>query len=177
MQDMTRTVRLTLADRMSEWLRRLNISRRRPFVHDVTRALALQPRGGVSRDALLLQSVSTCMSVTWTARPVHPWDRHLPNSEQEQGFAAQCLEDAVVAITRLFARFDAVESLEIDVLHPVSRATILTGRVSRADFLGTARMAIPMRLKMAGLAYEFGRGGLQPIPRRLDSTGLLTTSA
>lgn len=177
MQDTTGTVRPTLADRMFEWLRRLKISRRRPFVHDVTRALALQPRGGVSRDALQLQSVSTCISIMWTARPVHPWDRHLPNSEQEQGFAAQCLEDVDAAVSRLFARFDAVELLEIDVLHPVSRATILTGRVSRADFLGTARMSIPMRLKMAGLAYEFGHGGLQPIRRRLDSTGLLTTSA
>jgi hypothetical protein len=117
------------------------------------------------------------MSVTWTARPIHPWDRHLPNSEQDHRFAAQCLEDVDTAIARLLARFDIVESLDVDVLHPVSRATILAGRVSRADFLSTARMAIPMRLKMAGLAYEFGGGGLQPIARRLESTKLLTTSA
>ena len=177
MQETTKTVRASLADRMREWLRRLKDRRRRPFVHDVMRALSLRPRGGVFRDTLQVQAVSTCMSVTWTARPIHPWDRHLPSSEQEHDFAAQCLEDADTAIARLFARFDIVESLDVDVLHPVSRATILTGRVSRADFLSTARMAIPMRLKMAGLAYEFGRGGLQPIARRRESTTLLTTSA
>jgi len=117
------------------------------------------------------------MAVTWTARPVHPWDRRLPGSEQEHGFATQCLKDVDAAITRMFARFEIVESIDVDVLHPISRATILTGRVSRADFLSTARMSVPMRLKMAGLAYEFGRGGLQPIPRRLESSTFLTTSA
>src|SRR5215467_15436720 len=172
MQD-ARTVRDRLGNRMWAWWQRTNVHRRRSLVHAVMRALALPPRGGVSRDTLHLQSVSTRMSVTWTARPIHPWDRHLPSSEQEHDFAAQCLEDADTAIARLFARFDIVESLDVDVLHPVSRATILTGRVSRADFLSTARMAIPMRLKMAGLAYEFGRGGLQPIARRREWTTLL----
>jgi len=134
-------------------------------------------QSGVFRDSLQVQSASTCMSVAWTARPIHPWDRHLPGSEQEHGFATQCLEDVDAAISRLFARFEIVESIDVDVLHPISRATILTGRVSRADFLSTARMSIPMRLKMAGLAYEFGRGGLQPILRRLESSTFLTTSA
>lgn len=176
MQD-ARTVRDRLGNRMWAWWQRTNVHRRRSLVHAVMRALALPPRGGVPRDTLHLQSVSTRMSVTWTARPIHPWDRHLPNSEQEHGFATQCLEDVDAAITRLFARFEIVESIDLDVLHPVSHATILTGRVSRSDFCSSPRMSIPMRLKMAGLAYEFGRGGLQPIPRRFESPTLLSTSA
>ena len=139
------------------------------FANEVTRALALPPRGGVARDALRLQSVSTHMAVTWTARSFHPWDRHLPSSEQEESFAIQCLEDVDAAMTRLFERFDILESLDVEVLHPASLAAILRGRVSRADFVGNSRASIAMRLKMAGLSYEFGRGGLQPIPERIDS--------
>jgi hypothetical protein len=95
--------------------------------------------------------------------------RHPPSSEQEESFASQCLEDVDAAITRLFDRFDIVESLDVDVLHPASHVTILSGRVSGADFVGKSAASIAMRLKMAGLAYEFGRGGLQPVPPAIET--------
>jgi hypothetical protein len=103
------------------------------------------------------------------SRAFHPGDRHLPNSEQEESFAIQCLEDVDAAMTRLFERFDILESLDVEVLHPTSLAAILRGRVSRADFVANSRASIAMRLKMAGLTYEFGRGGLRPIPVLMDS--------
>jgi len=102
------------------------------------------------------------MRVTWIARPIHPWDRDLPGVEQDDAFATQCLEDVDAAITRLFERFDVIESLDIAVLHPVSRESILTGTIVRDEFVRAKRFSIAMRLKMAGLTYEFGRGGLQP---------------
>jgi glutamate synthase domain-containing protein 2 len=159
-----------VAHRVWTWLRRVRVRRHESFANDVTRALALPPRGGISRDVLRLESVSTHMALTWTARAFHPWDRHLPSGEQDESFAIQCLEDVDAAVTRLFERFDIVESLDVDVVHPVSQAKILSGRVSRADFVANARVSIAMRLKMAGLAYEFGRGGLQPLAERTESS-------
>ena len=154
-----------MASRLASWLTRrlrLNVHRREGLVSHVKRALALSPRGGVRRDTLQLHSLSTHMRITWVARSIHPWDRDLPGGEQDDAFATQCLEDVDTAITRLFERFDAIESLDIVVLHPVSRTSILTGCVVRDEFVGAKRLSIGMRLKTAGLTYEFGRGGLQP---------------
>jgi len=153
-----------MQSRLASWLtRRLRVNlRRKGLIAGVRRALALPPRGGVRRDRLQLHSLSTHMRVTWIARPIHPWDRDLPGVEQDDAFATQCLEDVDAAITRLFERFDVIESLDIAVLHPVSRESILTGTIVRDEFVRAKRFSIAMRLKMAGLTYEFGRGGLQP---------------
>ena len=150
--------------RPASWLTRwFRVNHRREgLIADVRRALALAPRGGVRRDTLHLHSLSTHMRVTWVARPIHPWDRDLPGVEQDDAFATQCLDDVDAAITRLFERFDVIESLDILVLHPMSHTSILTGRIVRDEFVGAKRLSIAMRLKMAGLTYEFGRGGLQP---------------
>jgi hypothetical protein len=131
---------------------------------DVARALETAPRGGVSRDVLELETVSMTMHVTWTARPVHPWDRDLSLEQQDEAFAGQCLDDADVAIARLFATFPTVDRLEITVRHPESHTPILTGAAHRADFAGVQRLSTPMRLRTIGLAYELGRGGLRPLP-------------
>ena len=64
---------------------------------------------------------------------------------------------------RLFSCFPLVEQLDITVRHPISHASILSGTAHRADFLAVPRLSIPMRLKMLGLAYESGRGGLRPL--------------
>jgi len=149
---------------LASWFaRRFRVNLRREGLSaDVKKALALPLRGGVRRDTLQLHSLSTHMRVTWIARPLHPWDRDLPSIEQDDAFATRCLEDVDAAITRLFERLDVMESLDVVVLHPVSQASILTGCVVRNEFVGAKRLSIAMRLKMAGLTYEFGRGGLQP---------------
>lgn len=137
--------------------------RRDAFTSAVRQALTTRPRGGVSGDVLEVYSASLTMSVTWTARPVHPWDRDLPLDQQDATFADQCLRDVDIAIARLFSQFPLVERLDITVRHPLSHASILTGTAHRADFLAVQRLSIPMRLKMLGLAYETGRGGLRPL--------------
>jgi len=153
-----------MRSRLASWLtRRFRVNHRREgLIADVRRALALPPRGGIRRDTLQLHSLSTHMRVTWVARSIHPWDRDLSGIDQDDAFATQCLEDVDAAITRLFERLDAIESLDVVVLHPTSHANILTGCVVRDEFVGAKRLSIAMRLKMAGLTYEFGRGGLQP---------------
>lgn len=132
--------------------------RRRAFMSKVERALTPAPRGGVPRDVLALGTVSTTMQVTWTARPVHPWDRDLPVEWQDAAFANQCLQDVDVAMARLFSRFPAVDRLDITVRCPGSGTPILAGTAHRADFERVQRLSTPMRLKMVGLAYDLGRG-------------------
>jgi hypothetical protein len=154
-----------MGSRLSSWLTRTfgtNVRRREGFISDVRNALALAPRGGVFRDTLRLEELSTHMQATWIARPLHPWDRDLPAFEQDEAFCSQCLQDVDTAIARLFERFELVASLDIVVLHPVSRTSILTGYVHRHEFAAAKRLSIPMRLRMAGITYEFGRGDLQP---------------
>jgi hypothetical protein len=141
----------------------IGFRQRDPLAHATKHALALPPRGGVARDVLHVQSVSAGIHVEWMARPLHPWDGDLPTDLQDEAFANQCLEDVDVALARLFAGLETVEQLEIAVLHPQSCAKILTGLVSRADFVAAKRLPIPMRLKMAGIAYDTGRGGLRPV--------------
>jgi hypothetical protein len=138
--------------------------RREGFASDVKRALKTVPRGGVWRDLLDLDVVAMTMQVGWTARPVHPWDGDLPSDQQDAAFADQCLHDVDVAIARLFSQFQIVDRLDITVRHPASQASIVMGTADRADFLAAHRLSVPMRLKMAGLAYELGRGGLRPLP-------------
>jgi hypothetical protein len=101
----------------------------------------------------------------WIARPIHPWDHDLAPDEQDTAFANQCLHDVNQAVGSVFARFESVESLDLTVLHPTSHAEIVIGHVARTDFHDTARLAVAMRLKIAGLTYEFGRGGLRPLRR------------
>ena len=137
--------------------------RRDAFTSGVRQALKTTPRGGVSRDELEVSSASLTMSVTWTARPIHPWDRDLPLEQQDETFAEQCLHDVDIAIARLFSRFPLVERLDITVRHPHSNASILSGTAHRGDFVSVQRLSIPMRLKMLGITYELGSGGLQPL--------------
>jgi hypothetical protein len=143
--------------------RALVLALRRAFASRVERALTTAPRGGVRRDVLELETVSTTMHVTWTARAVHPWDRHLLLEQQDAAFAEQCLHDVDVAMARLFSQFPTVDRLDITARHPASGTAILTGTAHRADFADVQRLSTPMRLRTMGLAYEFGRGGLRPL--------------
>ena len=129
-------------------------ARRRVFAARVERALSMAPRGGVRKDVLRLEAVSTTMHLTWTARAVHPWDRDLPAHEQDAALVEQCLQDVDVAMARLFAKFPAVDRLDITVRHPISRAPILAGTADRTDFADVQRLSTPMRLRMVGLSLR-----------------------
>jgi hypothetical protein len=120
--------------------------------------------GAVANDSLQIHALSARIQLEWTARPVHPWDHDLPQEEQSDLFVRQCLHDVDQAVAQLFERFDVVDELDISVRDPESNVRILAGVVSRPDYLASRGLSTQMRLKMAGLAYEIGRGGLQPLP-------------
>ena len=136
-------------------------ARRDVLADHVQRAMAVPRRGGVAHDALQIHALSARIQVEWMARPVHPWDLDLSTEEQSELFAEQCLQDVDQAVARLFEQLNAVDELDVCVLHPESSARILGGVVRRTDFLAAKRLSRQMRLKMAGLAYEIGHGGLQ----------------
>ena len=125
-----------------------------PIVHHVRRALSVVPRGGVVHDVLRLECVTAGLTLAWTARRVHPWDRDLPSHRQHQAFAEQCLCDVDCVVTQVLCRFEAVDLLEIAVFHPDSRAKVLGGIISRSDFVAAKRLSIPMRLRMAGITQD-----------------------
>ena len=143
---------------------RPRFTRRAVFTYHVQRALAVSPRrGAVANDGLQIHALSARMQIEWTARFVHPWDHDLPQEERSGLFVYQCLHDVDQAIAQLFERFDVVDELDISVLDPKSNARIVTGVVTRADYLASRPLTTQMRLKTVGLAYEIGRGGLQPL--------------
>jgi hypothetical protein len=130
----------------------------------VTRSLRLKPRGAVARDVLHLAALSLRLRVEWRARDVHPWDHDLPETQQAQLFAGQCLEDVEAAMTRLFERIPEMYVLEIVVRHPRSNAVIMSGVVHRDDLLGASHLALEMKLRTVGMKYRLFDRRFESIP-------------
>lgn len=101
----------------------------------IQHALALPGRGGVLHDDLTLSKTSCRLEIEWRARNIHPWDRDLPEAEQELTFAEQSLADTDAAVSRLFKELPEVESIEFRVIHPESDQRILAGTVERSAFV------------------------------------------
>ena len=91
----------------------------------VVRALALRPRGGIANDVLALRKLSIGLHLEWLARDIHPWDRDLPEGSRAELFVQQCLEDVDAAIPRLFHRLPEVDVIEVDVVEPRTKCTII----------------------------------------------------
>jgi hypothetical protein len=135
----------------------------------VKRALALRPRGAVLHDVLILNSMHVSghsLQVEWRARDVHPWDRHLPLSEQADLFSEQALEDTDEAIVRLFKRLPDIERIELQVLNPMaSGGVILTGVVDRETALGSEPPpSLRWRLIMLGISFRLVANHLVLLP-------------
>lgn len=125
-----------------------------PIARHIQRALSVLPRGGVAHDTLQLESITARLTVAWTARRVHPWDRDLPSPLQDQAFTDLCLRDVDRVVSQVLDRFEAVDLLEVTVFHPDSHIKMLGGTICRSDFLAAQRLSIPMRLRMAGIIQE-----------------------
>jgi len=154
----TRTLLAALKGRL-----KFKINRSGAITRKVRRALALQPRGFVARDILLVSHLAVRLHVEWLARDVHPWDRHLPQERRAELFAHQCLEDVDAAIRRLLGKLPEVDVLEIAVFDPNSRAKIITGLIRRDDAVTPKRLALGMRLKAMGVAYRLSNLRFEPI--------------
>ena len=129
----------------------------------VTRALSLTPRGGVAHDVLVVSKLSGQIQVEWIARDVHPWDCDLPEEQKSQLFLHQCLGDVDAAIARLFYELPEIDAIEVSVIHPISKAKLIEGTVSRAAVLSSSDAPIGVRLSAMGLHFRRTNGGLEPL--------------
>jgi hypothetical protein len=134
----------------------------------VSRALSLRPRGAIGNDGLVVRNLSARLRVQLLARPIHPWDRHLPANERSELFVQQCLEDVSIAIPKLFHSMPEVDEMELTVLDPRSKSAIISGIVKRGDTLDADRCASAgMKLRAMGLIYgrnNFGFEGMNDNP-------------
>jgi hypothetical protein len=124
------------------------------MTREVTRSLRLSPRGAIAHDVLDVAALSLRLRVEWRAREVHPWDHDLPEPQQAQLFARQCLEDVEAAMTRLFEKIPEMYVLELGVRDPRSNAVIMSGVVHRDDLLGASHLALEMKLRTVGMKYQ-----------------------
>jgi hypothetical protein len=135
----------------------------------VRRALALQPRGAVPNDLLILDSLTLsgrCLKLEWRARNIHPWDRDLPPGEQAELFSKQALQDTDVALLRLFQRLSEIDQIEFQVLQPEGGGdVILAGVVDRERALDPEQpLSLRMRLSMLGVIYKMADDHLVILP-------------
>jgi hypothetical protein len=129
----------------------------------VVRALALNRRGEARGDGLPLSRFNNRLEIEWRARQVHPWDRDLPPARVAQLFAEQCLDDTRAALERLFSALPEIDVIEFTVTHPVSRALIVAGSVTRRDIRDAKACSSGMRLKQLGVTYRLHDWQFEPL--------------
>ena len=140
-----------------------------PIGQIVSRALSLRPRGAIGNDGLVVRNLSARLRVQLLARPIHPWDRDRPANERSELFVQQCLEDVSTAIPKLFRSMPEIEEMEVTVLDPRGKNTIIAGVVNRSDALTSNCLSVGMKLKAMGLAYGRSNSGFE----RLDENPVL----
>jgi hypothetical protein len=138
---------------LKRYLRKAELLLYRRKVKD---ALALNRRGEVRSDGLMLENVHHRLEIRWRARDIHPWDRDLPIYEQQTLFADQALADTEAAIVRLFDRLPQIDVIEIGVLEPTSETVIAEGTVHRSDLIAARPrlLSVGMRLRELGMQYH-----------------------
>jgi hypothetical protein len=136
-----------------------------PLRRLVRKALALTPRGFVSRDVLLLCDFSARLRVEWRTRDVHPWDESLPVGRRSELFRDQAFSDTDAAIVRLFRFLPDIDEIEVQVLAPrLPNRTILAGTVTRRDADAARSLVSPgMRLRLMGIRCRLEGGRLAPL--------------
>ena len=97
----------------------------------IEKSLALQQRGEVRTDGLVLTCVSHRLEVEWYAREIHPWDRGCSPCEADRLFSEQCFADTDAAVSRLFTELPEIDVIQFRVLKSGSRDELLTGTVVR----------------------------------------------
>jgi hypothetical protein len=135
----------------------------------VRRALALQPRGAVPNDVLVLNSLRVSgrgLQLEWHAREIHPWDLGLPPARQAELFSKQALQDTDAALLRLFRKLPEIEQIDFQVLKPKSLGgVILTGVVDRQTALDPQPPpSIRMRLYSLGVRFKMADDRLMLLP-------------
>jgi hypothetical protein len=133
------------------------ISERQRFSDKVNDALALHERSEVRSDSLPLKSMCNRLEIRWRAREVHPWDFCLPTREKESAFLRQLMEDAEVALMRLFERLPEVDEIGLTVLDLQADNVLLSGTVQRSALARPCDRTPSVRIRLAflGLRLHF----------------------
>lgn len=128
-------------------------------------ALALNRRWEARKDGLGLVEISMRLEMKWRARPIHPWDRDLPQERAAPKFVEQALSDTEAALERLFASFPEVGLIDFKVLEAArnSHRAIIAGAVSRKEFSERKSPAIGMRLRSVGITYRIVDSRFEPL--------------
>lgn len=144
--------------RLSLWLRILQALRSKlqgpSLGKSIGRALALHKRGEVRHDGLDLITFANTLKICWRAREVHPWDRNLSPEETIRAFNEQSISDTEAAVTRLFRAIPQVDTIELCVIHPLTKTPLMEGTVSRSSLLDMRTFNLRssrMRLLQLGL--------------------------
>lgn len=127
------------------------------------KALALNKRGEVRGDGLLVIRFRNRLEIEWRARDVHPWDRNRQPAVVAQLFAEQCLDDANAAIERLFFGFPEVDVIDFKVLDLKSPAPIVSGAVTRAAAETVRATSAGMKLKNLGVNFRLHNWRFEPL--------------
>jgi hypothetical protein len=151
---------LAMPNRNEKWFRR-------PacwwFARRVAKALALNTRGEVRTDGLVLERFQNRLQIEWRARQVHPWEKGLAGSREAELFAKQCLEDTSAAIDRLFEKLPEIEFIDFTVLDPESSAAIVRGAVSRTEAEVAQSPSPGMRVRNLGARYRLSNWRFEPL--------------
>ena len=132
----------------------------------IERALKLQSRGEARIDGLKIVSARTRLDITWAARDVHPWDRHGSQEQTGAQFVRQALNDAEVAITRLFDNLPDIDEIAVSVLESGSDKIIMAGTVHRSSLANQTAASVKMRLMNWGIRFSLAGSYFEPVSDR-----------
>ena len=153
----------------------------RRYRRSIEHALALNLRGEVRNDGLTLAKAATSLEIEWYARDIHPWDRNrnLSAVEKEHLFLDQCLADTEAAILRLLQLLPQVDSLNVRVLEPTSKATIIAGSIYRSTLETNDRLSVGMRLRLSGVTFRLSGWQFEPLhlPDNQDYAGAVNRTS
>lgn len=133
------------------------------FERRIQRALALNRRGEVRSDGLLLSRAYTHLKLEWRARPIHPWDRMASVEKQRALFVKQCFADAGAALSRLFEQLPEVDSIDVCIREPRSNAVIMAGVVSRSTLQAARPLSDRMWIGQLGLRFHLNGDRFEPL--------------
>jgi hypothetical protein len=126
----------------------------------------------VRSDGLLIEQSSFRLAISWRARHVHPWDRHMAIAQRTKRWVEQTFSDTQRALERLFEALPEIEVIDFDVLQaePQNDGILLRGSVSRNEFEAWRPSSIPMRFRLLGIEYNLANSTLEPIEDEVHET-------
>jgi hypothetical protein len=130
----------------------------------IDKALALN-RYEVRPDGLGIEATSFCLTISWRARDVHPWDSDLAADRKALRLVEQTFSDTLAALERLFMVLPEVDVIDLRVHETDTRkhGTLLRGLISRREFETCRMRSLAMRLRMLGVNYTLVNSHLEPL--------------